>query len=294
MRHQSLRACLALACVGAAVPLIVPVAASQVVASSQVSLLVTVLAPKAPVTDLTAKDFNVRDGGQIVEVTAADHTTTPLSIELIVENTQPPMGVTPPTRDLRTSLQAFVKTIRAGSPDVQIGMFTDAGASVPAVNVGAPAADLDKAIDHLAPSPQTAGVLLESLVDASHALAKVPAPRRAIVTVDFAAPDPTSDTVLQSIESAVFQSGATLWSVSVSGTTAETPSRDAVLNALTVASGGHREAIVGSTGLQSQLKTIANSLMSQYTLRFARPAGDLKALKIETPKGKALVSSFMQ
>lgn len=292
MRSHSLYLSLALACVLSAMSILHT--AAQVVAGPQ-AVFVSVLAPaKAPVTDLTAKDFKVQNGSQTVEVASAEHATTPLSIELIVENTQPPMGVTPPTRDLRTSLQSFVKAIRAGNPDAQIGMFTDAGASVPAVAVSASAADLDKAIDHLAPSPQTAGVLLESLVDASRALQKVSAPRRAIVTVDFASPDPTSDTVLQTIESAVFQSGATLWSVSVSGTTPETPSRDAVLNALTKATGGQRETIVGSTGLQNQLKVIANSLLSQYRLQLARPAADVKALKIVTPKGKALVSSFVQ
>lgn len=296
MRHHLTRAGLACVCALAALPLAVHATGPQRIASAQATVLVTVLAPpKAPITDLTAKDFKVTDAGQPVEVAAAAHATEPLSIELIVDNAQPPMGVTPPTRDLRSAVQGFAKAIRAGNPDAKIGMFTVGGAATPVVPLAGSAADFDKAVNHIAPSPQSGGAILEGLVDASHALGAEPAPRRAIVSIDFSSPDEASDMVLQSIETAMFQSGATLWAVSVSGSnTSETPSRDAVLNEATRMTGGERQTIVGSTGLQNQLKAIANSLLSQYALQVARPAGDIKALKVETSKGKALVSSFVQ
>lgn len=296
MRHHPVRAALACACALAAAPLVVHAAAVQVAASSQATILVTVLAPsKAPITDLTAKDFKVTDGSQSVEVAAAEHATQPLSIELVVDNAQPPMGVNPPTRDLRSALQAFAKAVRAGNPDAKIGMFTVGGAATPVVPLTGSPADFDNAINHIAPTPQSGGAVLEGLVDAARALGAEPAPRRAIVSIDFSSPDEASDTVLQNIETAVFQSGASLWAISVSGpNTAETPSRDAVLNELPRLSGGQRAAILGSIGLQNQLKVIANSLLSQYMLRIPRPSGDVKALKIETSKGKALISSFVQ
>lgn len=293
MRHHSIRTAVACACVLAAAPLILR-AAGQTIASSHATVFVTVLASaKAPVTDLAAKDFKVKDGSQTVEVATAEHATSPLSIELLVDNAQPPMGVTPPTRDLRSAVQAFAKAIRAGNPDAKIGMFTVGGASTPVVPLAGSVADFDNAINHLAPSPQSGGAILEGMVDAAHALGSEPAPRRAIVSIDFSSPDEASDTVLQGIEGAVFQSGATVWAVSVSGSnTSETPSRDAVLNEATRMTGGERETIVGSIGLQNQLKSIANSLLSQYELQIARPAGDIKALTVTVPKGKALVSSF--
>jgi hypothetical protein len=295
MRHHPVRA-LALACAIAAMPLAVHGAATQVVASSQATLLVTVLASsKAPITDLTAKDFKVTDGGQAIQVTAAERATDPLSIEVVVDNAQPPMGVTAPTRDLRSALQTFAKAIRAGNPEAKIGMFTAGGAATPVVPLGGSAADFDNGVNHIAPSPQSGGEILEGLVDAARALGAEPAPRRAIVSIDFSSPDEASDTVLRNIETAVFQSGASVWAVSVSGSnTTETPSRDAVLNEAPKMSGGQRETIVGSTGLQNQLKVIANSLLSQYALQIPRPAGDVKALKIEVPKGKVYVASFVR
>jgi hypothetical protein len=268
-----------------------PVAAAQVSVGSP-TVLVTVLAPKAPVTDLTAKDFKITAGGAPIEVTAADHATDPLWIEILADNAQPPIGVTAPTRDLRSALQAFAKAIRAGNPDAKIGLFTVGGPATEVVKNTASASDLDNAINHVAPGPSTNGSVLEGLVVAARALMTADAPRRAIVSIDFASPDEASDAVLQNIETSVFQSGATVWAVSVAGTTPETPSRDAVLNDLAKATGGQRETINASSALQYQLKVIANSLLSQYVVRLGQSVADVKSLKIETPKGKAFVSNF--
>jgi hypothetical protein len=279
-----------------AVSLVAPLGALQSGASSQPSLLVTVPAPaKGPVSDLTAKDFKVFDGKEPIDVSAAERATTPLSIEVIVENTLRPME-TSPTDQLRKSLRGFVDAIRAGNADAKIGLFTDAGAAVPMVDLNAPPADLDTVISQFTPVREVAGALLEALVDAGHALAEVPVsrPRRAIVTIDFAASDPTSKAAILKVEGAVVQSGASLWSVSVTGTRDETPQREVMLVGLTKDSGGRRQSISSASGLQFQMNVIANCLLSQYTLQLARPVSDPKALRIETPKGKALVSSFIR
>ncbi|HEY3886866.1 MAG TPA: hypothetical protein VGL62_16745, partial [Vicinamibacterales bacterium] len=263
-------------------------------AGDQLTLLVTVVAPaKAPVTDLTAKDFKVQDGKQYVDVAAAKHATAPLSIVVVVENTRPAMGAAPRTRELRTSLRSFVDVIRAGSADAKIGLFSDSPASVPLVDLNASPADLDDVISQLTPS-QAAGALVEAVGEAAKVLSEVTAPRRAIVTMDLSAPDPTAPTVLHSIESTVFQSHAMLWCVSVSGSVPETPSRSVILDYLTSATGGERKMIVGASGLENQMKAIANSLLSQYTLQIAQLPSDLKSLKIETPKGKALVAGIVR
>jgi hypothetical protein len=265
-------------------------------ASAQASLLVTVLAPaKGPVADLTAKDFKVSDGKQTIAVSAAERVMLPLSIELIVENTLGPMESAPPTYQLRTSLLTFAKVIRTGSANAKIGLFTDAGAAVPMIDLNGSAADLDNFIAHFAPVHQGSGALLEALLDAARVLAEEPPsrPRRQIVMIDFAAPDPTTKAEVMNIERAVSQSGATVWSVSVAGSRPETPQREVMLDGLTKDTGGHRQSIVGASGLENQLKVIANSLLSQYTIQIARPAGDRKLLKVETTKGKALFSGSM-
>lgn len=275
--------------------LVVPFAGFPAAATDQVTLLVTVVASaKAAVTDLTAKDFKVEAAKQPVEVVAAERATGPLSVVVIVENTQPPIGAAPRTRELRTSLHSFVNAIRAGTADSKVGLYTDAGASVPVVDVNASPADLDTAIDQLTPARESPGALIEALAGAAKVLSEVPAPRRAIVTMDFTSPDPTARSVIGTIYETVVRSHASLWSVSVGGPSLEeTPSRNMILDDLTAATGGERKMIVGASGLETQVKAIANSLLSQYTLQLAVPTVDPKTLKIETPNGRALVSSIM-
>lgn len=279
-----------------AIALVLPLTASHIAASFQPSaLVVTVLAPaKGPLADLTAKDFKVVDGKDTIEVSAAEHVTSPLAVELIVENTLGPMESAPPTYELRTSLRAFAHAIQAGNADAKIGLLTDAGAAVPMIGLDASPADLDNFIANFAPVHQGSGALLEALLAAARTLAEVPASRsrRAIVMVDFAAPDPTTRSEVENIERAVFQSHATLWSISVAGTREETPQREVMLDGLTRDTGGHRQSIVGASGLENQLKVVANSLLSQYTIQIARAPSDLRSLKIETSKGKALVFGF--
>jgi hypothetical protein len=271
---------------------VVLIAAPQNGASGPVSLLVTVVAPaEAPVTDLTAKDFTVQDGPHQIDVDAAEHATTPLAIILIVENTQREESAAPRTQALRSSLHAFVNTIRAGTADTQIGLFTDAGASVPVMGLKASPADLDHAIDLLTTAKLRPGALIETIADAARVLREARATRRAIVTVDFSARDPAPMAALETVGTTVLRSSATLWSVSVSGPALGTPSREAVLDAVTTATGGARTMMVGAAGVERQLRAIANSLLSQYTLRFAVPQGDPKALRIQTPRGKALFAA---
>lgn len=266
--------------------------ASPTTQGDTMSALITVLAPaKGPVTDLTAKDFTVHEGKRAVEVTSAERATQELSIELLADNSQP-SGMTSAMPDLRMALDGFVKTIRAAEPSAQIGLYTFAGQAIPVVKLNAPAADLEKAISQLFLVQEPTGPLLEALEDASHDLAERPAPRRAIVSIDFATAESTPDTAVPGVDKAVYQVAPTVWAVSVAAATAQSRKRDLVLSAVTHRTGGERISIINSSGLPNQLKMIANSLLSQYTIQFPRPSGDIEELTISTPKGKALATMF--
>ena len=289
MHPYSVRSALVILFAAAAVAAAGPASIAQ---TDSMSALITVLAPaKGPVTDLTAKDFTVRSGKQKLEVTAADRATQPLSIQLLVDNSQP-QGMSGAMADLRTGLQGFVQAIRAGESDAQIGMYSIAGQAIPVVKLGAPAADLDKAVSQLFLIQEPTSALLEGLEDASHDLAERPVPRRAIVSIDFASAESTPDTALGGIDKAVYQVGATVWAISVAGINPESPKRESVLAAVTRRTGGQRFSLVQASGLPNQLKAIANSLLSQYTIQFPRPSGDIQELTISTPKGKALATMF--
>jgi VWFA-related protein len=264
---------------------------------AQKAALVTVVAEAGtPIRDLKARDFIVKEDGAKREVLDAQLADDPLSIVLLIDTAQPPMGVPPPTQELRNSLAAFVKTIQAASPDAEIALGEFAGASVTTVDFTNKTADLEKAIARLYPNQQSHAVLLEALVDAGKKLAGKPPPRRAIVTVDFNSPEGSAERTMKDAISSVHDSGATLWPVSVRGTATTTPIREEVLNKATKANGGMRFSSIDASGLEGMLKNVAASLTSQYTVTFTRPDDKpVKATVFETAGGpKVLLTPFMR
>lgn len=265
--------------------LLVPGSASPLQGQQKVALVNVIADASGPLRELTAKDFIVTEDNQKREVLAAELTQDPLSIVLLVDSTQPPMGQVPPTQDLRSSLAAFVKTLQGYNPTLQIAMAEFAGASVPRVPFSAKPGDLEAAIGRLFPNQQQDAVLLEALVDAGKLMNEQPPPRRAIVAVDFNSKEGSAERSMRPAADAVTKVGATLWSVSVRGTAQPTPIREEVLNKVIQNNGGLRLMPVDASGLTPNLKIVANSLSSQYMITFMRQGNNPKALKFETTKG---------
>ena len=263
---------------------------------AQKSALVTVVADNGARTkDLTAKDFVVHEDKSERQVVAAELATEPLSVTIFVDTTQPPMGMPTATQDLRTALTNFVKTVQAAGADTQIAVMECAGAATTVLDFTQKADDLEKTVQHLFPNQQSGAVLLEALSEASRKLAEKPAPRRAIVTVDFNSREDSASQLLKKVADDVRKSGATVWSVSVRGTNESASTREAVLTAVTQASGGLRLTAVEPSGLDGMLAKVANSITSQYTVTFARPdASAMKPVKMETRGAKVLLSPWLR
>jgi hypothetical protein len=272
-------------------------AAALATQGTQKTALVTVLADAAGrVGNLTGKDFVVREEKATREVVSAELATEPLFITLLVDTTQPPPGISPMPQDLRKALSAFVETIRAASPTAQVSIMGFAGAAVTHVDFTSDAAALDKYIQRLFPNQQADAVLIEALVDAGKKLGDKPSPRRAIVSIDFNSTESSAQRTMGQAAEDIRKAGATVWAVSVRGTSQSTSSREEVLNVVSRASGGQRMTIVEPTGLEPVLKTVANSLLSQYTVTFVRPgSGQVKSTEMETSKGgKVLLTPWMR
>ena len=266
--------------------LMLPAGAASRQGQTKMALVTVVADASSPLRDLTAKDFTVTEDNQKRDVLSAALAEEPLSVALLVDTTQPRIGSPPPTQDLRNSLGTFVRTVESQNPNANIALTEFAGAAVPKVSFGAKAGDLSAAINRLYPNQQGGAVLIEALEDAAKLLTAQPAPRRAVVAVDFNSPEDSHERSMKSATEALRKSGATVWSVSVRGSTMASPVRDDVLNKITQANGGLRLMPVDASGLEANLKIVAHSLASQYTVTFARPAGaSPKTTKLETTKG---------
>jgi hypothetical protein len=271
-------------------------------AQKQATIFVTVVAPgTGPLGNLTAKDFKAEGGkAEIKDAVRADE---PLAIELIVDVSRPPIGVNPPIEEMRSALQTFVKAVRTGEPSARIGLIQAGNAAVPVVDLGAPAAALDKATGTVAPGPDTGGaVMIEGVQDASRKLATEPAPRRAIVSIDFGSPDSYPDTRVDSLAKEVYKTGVSLWAVAArapmentqtnGSSTMQYATRDNAFNAIIKTNGGLRVTIVTATGLKDQMQIVANSLLSQYELTIAGvDAAHVRDLKLSTSSGAKVVPS---
>lgn len=269
-------------------------------AQKQTTVFVTVVAPSTgPIADLKPKDI-VSAGGKI-EVKDVVRADEPLSIELVIDVSRPPLGVSYPLEEVRAGLQTFVKTIRAGEPSARIGVIQVGNAAVPAVELGAPAAAVDKALGSLSAGPDTSGaVMIEGIQDASQKLANEPAPRRAIVSVDFGSTDSFPDTRVGGLVKDVMKTGVMVWAIAArapmentqtnGSSTAQYSVRENALNSMVKTNGGMRITIVAATGLNEQLKMIANTLLSQYELTIAGiDAAHVHDLKLSTASGAKVI-----
>ena len=286
------------------VPVVLAASLAPAVSQSQKSILVTVLDQSgAPVKDVAPADLAVQEDQNMREVVSVKPATDPLTVAILVDNTKPPVGRNAPTQELRAALNTFVKTIQAASPESQIGIWEFAGAGVMTQKPTVKTEDLTKKINRMFPAQQPGGVMLEALADASKELSKKGiGPRRVILSVSFNSPE-VSEVDPREVALAMRKAGVSYWAVSISGngdsstqSGGGSASRELIMNNVTQASGGLRLTGVTAISLEAQVKSIADALLSQYLVTYARPDGaaanDIRAV---SKKGqKALTSPWVQ
>jgi hypothetical protein len=139
-------------------------------------------------------------------------------------------------------------------------------------------------------------LILEALEAAAKKLAARPAPRRALVSVDFNSPEGSTDRMVQQSADSITKSGATFWAISVRGTGQTNANREEVLDKMTKSNGGRRFSSIDGTGLEANLRKVAASLTSQYLVTFTSPSDSpARATTFETTGGpKVLQTPFMR
>lgn len=253
--------------------------AAVIVPNEKIALVTVVADAAKPATGLTPAEFTITEGKDAVQVVEAVPAKDPLSVVLLVDTALPSDGRAA-TPELRKALHAFVSTLLSGEPNAKIALDQVATGVTSIRDFIDNRSDLDASIDLIASGNPNASGMLDAVTRAAAKVGQRTAPRRAIVAVSMGTDE---DTSLQpkAVASAVRQSGATLWVLSVQGLLEkQLTNRDAAWTLATEESGGLRQNIVQTTQLETYLRSVANSLLSQYYLKMVRKSdGAVKGLK---------------
>jgi len=224
------------------------------------------------VTDLTAQNFKVKEGGKDREIVRAEPAKAPPHIALMVEER---LAV---DQSVRVGLFEFVKTM-AGKAEISL------------ITVGLRNNDVTpfttdpnivlKAINELSRNSNPTANLTEGINDISKKLDAANPTRPVIVAVAMSGGQAGAEP--QSVLNQLRQSGATLYSVTFGtpsdsrnpalGTIGDESGREQILGDGAKQTGGRRFDVVTTGAIPKALQDVASDLMSQYAISYALPDG---------------------
>lgn len=245
----------------------------------------------APVTDMTAADFAIREDGQDRQVVSARLSTQPLQIVMLADTSREAEEY---IHDIRTGFKSFIKDVLAKSPESQIAIWEFGQAALQIKGFTNDAEALDKEAAKIFPKPRAPSVLLEALGEVGNLLAKRPSPRRAIVSLNIEPGDEQSVQQPKKVNEALMKSRAQLWALSVQKGDLKNAQRDVVLNTFIRNVGGVREYILAHSAIEGYMRRYAAGLTSQYEVTYTRPSGRAQVLQTGTTRqGVKLVTSIV-
>jgi VWFA-related protein len=242
------------------------------------SVYVTVTDPNgAPVTDLGAADFAVKENGKAREVVQAEISKTPMQIALIVDDNGTGLFRAGVIRFIQRLQDRAVFSISTVTPQTR-----------KLVDFTADGDRLVEAIGHLNARPGTpdGGQLLEGISEAAREFKQREARRPVIVALTV--PGEEHSTILaHQVLDQLRQSSASLHVISVASSALRSTAqvqrpRDLLGENLNLhevlgdgpkQSGGRHDEIVASAGLVSGLHTLAEQLINQYYVVYTLPQG---------------------
>ena len=222
----------------------------------------------APVSGLAAADFVVREDGVAREVLKAAPATGAMQIALVVDDSQ---AATQAVQQLREGLTAFIDTLKGKA---EIAVVTVGERPTSLVQYTTDTAALKKAVGRMFSRPGSGAYLTEGLLDVSKGLQKRNARRPVIVAITFDGVE-YSNQQYQTVLDQLFASRATLHVLEVGLPPAtsddEMRNRNLVIAEGTQQSGGRRDQLLSYMAIPDRLRQVADELISQYVVTYARP-----------------------
>ncbi|MDP3716528.1 MAG: VWA domain-containing protein [Acidobacteriota bacterium] len=239
---------------------------------------------RAPITGLGTDAFAVREDGLAREVLRVTPATSPMSIAIVVDNSQ---AATPTIADLRKALSAFVKSIDGIGP---VALVSVADRPTILRDYTTDQTQLQDAVGRVFAMPGSGATLLDAVVEVSKGLAKRETDRAAMVIVTGENRE-FSNRHYRDVLEELAKGGAMMHALVLSGpgSTAlndEARNRASVLDLGPKASGGTREDILTSQAFEVKLQELAAILKSQHRVVYARPQTLIPPEKVEVSATK--------
>lgn len=231
----------------------------------------------APVSGLAAADFAVREDGVAREVLKAVPATEPMQIALLVDDSQAAAASIQP---LREGIAAFIEKL-AGKGEISIVTIGERPTSI--VNYTSSTAELQKGVGRIFSRPGSGAYLMEGIIEVSRGLQKRKATRPVIVALTFDGVE-FSNQQYQQVLDPLAASGATLHVLEIGTPPAnqndEMRNRNIVIAEGTSRSGGRRDQLLTNMAIPDKMRQLADELVSQYVVTYARPDTLIPAEKL--------------
>jgi VWFA-related protein len=241
-------------------------------------------ATRAPVTGLGTDAFNVREDGTRREVLRVTPATSPMSVAILVDNSQ---AATPTIADLRKALTAFVKSLDGIGP---VAIISVADRPTILRDYTTDQKQLLDGVNRVFALPGSGATLLDAIVEVSQGLAKRETDRAAMVIVTGEHRE-YSNRHYRDVLEGLARGGAMMHALVLTGPggTAlndEARNRATVLDLGPKASGGTRTDVLTSQAFDVKLLELAALLKSQHRVVYGRPQTLIPPEKIEVSATK--------
>lgn len=221
------------------------------------------------VTGLSAVDFSVREDGNAREVLKAGPATTPLTISLLIDDSQ---AAQPAIQFLRDGLNGFIDALD-GKAEIALATIGERPTSV--VDYTQSAVALKKGVTRIFSRQGGGAYLLDAIVEVSRGLQKREGARPVIVAVTMEDGPEFSNRYFEPVLEDLQKSGATLHVLAIgtpsSSQEDEMRNRNIVIADGTSRTGGRREQVLALSAIPEVLKQLAAELNNQYVVTYARP-----------------------
>jgi VWFA-related protein len=263
---------------GALVLVVVALAAARpgtlLAQAIQRSLYVSVLDDAgAPVQNLGPSDFIVREDNVAREILRVAPAETPMQVAVLVDNST---AMRDHIRDIREAVSAFVSAmVAAGAPKHEVAIIGIADRPTILTDYTSDRTKLMKGVGRIFSQPMSGTYLLDAIIETANGLRKREAARPVIVAIITESIDYSNRYHDQAVD-ALRQSGAAFHAIVLGPpggniSTTEARERAITLDEGTRVTGGRYDNVLAATALPGRLKQVADELLNQYVVTYARP-----------------------